>query len=471
MINLEVTTTIAIILVFIPQITVYIWHIFLLLWSSRRKYTTVECTCHNYENRVISFILPVKREPFDYIVNAAKYIHSLFLGNYEIIIVSDDPPDFKDKLMHIVQELREQGINAWLLWRSTPRGFRTGALNDGLNASIGDYVYVIDVDTRPEKSLIERAICNLESDQRIVGVVGRWEPLNQDTRVSQALGLGLRFLARVLYKARSICGFFTFPLGTGTVYRASTLKNTLHGWDERRIQDDMEIGARILGEGLYVQYLDDSAVYVENPGTYRSFRIQQSRWAYGALDTAISRFKEIIGSPVSIVVRLEALNYLLQYIPQALVFIGCLILGFVSMAGINEPNYALYMFVFWLLTMYLYGLFMYKTAYQGKSIWGFMVLSGRLTALSTAIAPYVAFSTLKAIIRMKEVYKRTPKGIYQKTTRGFRTPWELIFGLFFFASSINSAINGMVVISTWLLMNSICYFYVVYRFPREVFYD
>ncbi|MEM4718425.1 MAG: glycosyltransferase family 2 protein, partial [Desulfurococcaceae archaeon] len=367
--------------------------------------------------------------------------------------------------------LREQGINTWILWRSIPRGFRTGALNDGLNASIGDYIYIIDVDTRPEKLLIDKAICILRYDQRIVGVIGRWEPLNQDTRVSQALGLGLRFLAGILYRARSRCDFFIYPLGTGTVYNATILKNTLHGWDERRIQDDMEIGARILSKGLQTLYLDDVAVYVENPGTYRSFRIQQSRWAYGALDTAISRFKEIINSQSPLMKKLEALKYLFQYITQALVFIGSLTLGILSLTSVKEPYYSIYMFLAWLLLMCSYGVLMYRIGYQGSSRWEFMVLSGRLTALSTAIAPYVTFSTLKAMVRIKEVYKRTPKGIYQKTSRSLRVPWELIYGLFFLFTGLIAFINEMIVTHIWLLMNSLCFFYIVYRFPREVFYE
>jgi len=466
---IEYIVLVAIALVFLPQILVYITHTILLLNSRNKTITHVFPADEEYSD--ISFIMPIRKEPIDYVVEAARYVHSLGLSSYELIIVSDDDEEYKKELFNLVHKLREEGVNVWLMWRRYPRGYRTGALNDGLYASKGEYVYVLDVDTRPSKCFFERAPRVLRSDPSVVAVVGRWEPLNMNTRLSQALALGLRFLTRILYRARSINGLFTYPLGTGTLYRSKILKEYFNGWDENRIQDDMELGARIMRSGYRVLYLDECPVYVENPGTYKSFRIQQARWAYGAMDAAITRFKHIFSSNYSLIVKTDALMYLLQYVSQTLVFIGTIALTTLSFLNWFEPlALILSLTLILLMMLVIYAFLMRAESDWVKTRWEFMVLAGRLSAVSVAVSPYVAFSTLKALFRIREAYKRTPKGTYQKLHTNLRIPWELLIGIYLVIGGVCAAIHGLKLIPLWLFTTSMGYLYVVIRFPYDVFY-
>ncbi|MEM0099483.1 MAG: glycosyltransferase family 2 protein [Desulfurococcaceae archaeon] len=465
----EFAVIVVTLLIFLPQILVYALHVVILLRS--RGKATVTKLVEKKECSDVSFIMPIKKEPLEYVVDATKYIHSLGIRNYEIIIVSDDDEDYKNKLVNLVHELREQGINIWLVWRSYSRGYRTGALNDGLYISKGEYVYIIDVDTRPSKCFFERAIQILESSPNTIAVVGRWEPLNMDTRLSQALALGLRFLTRVLYRARSMNKLFTYPLGTGTLYKSRILKEYFKGWDEDRVQDDMEIGARIMRSNYKIVYLDDCPIFVENPGTYKSFRVQQARWAYGAMDVALTRFRYIVSSNYPLVVKAEALMYLLQYIPQTLVFTSTLILAGLCFFKPVEPlalGFALTIVLVAMLAAYSYV--MYVESNMSNAMWEFMVLAGRLSAVSVAISPYIAINTIKALLRKREVYRRTPKGIYQRLYSNVRFPCELVLGLYFLISGVISIMHGMRILPLWILLTSMGYIYVVIRFPRDVFY-
>jgi len=466
--SLEGVGLLAAMLIVSSQLAVYIAHS-LLLSGCRKKH--VEPIGRAGESRNVSFIVPVRKEPLEYVENAVRYVGSLGIPGYEVVIVSDDDVDVRDELFELVKRLREEGLNVWIMWRSVPRGFRTGALNDGLYLSTGDYVYVLDVDTRPERCFFDYAISVLKSNPDCVAVTGRWEPLNADTRVSEALALGLRFLTRVLYRARSCVGLFPYPLGTGTLYNARLLKELLGGWDENRIQDDMELGARIMYSGLKIKYLDECAIRVENPGTYRGFRIQQSRWAYGALDAAIARFKYIFKSKYPLHVKVEALLYLLQYIPQFLVFGGTLILSLVLLVAPRDYMAMIVpLLAVWIASLPVYIYFMFKEGFWERSLWKFAVLSGRLSAISTAVSPYVTVSSLKAVFRVREVYKRTPKGVYQKTFTSLRIPWELLLGLLYCGIGLYALIEGLVISAAWLIISSAGYLYVVYRFSRDVFY-
>jgi cellulose synthase/poly-beta-1,6-N-acetylglucosamine synthase-like glycosyltransferase len=458
------------ILVYIPQVFLYIYHSIL---ASKCKATIRDSSFTLQANTAenISFILPVRREPLEYIEEAATFVHKLGIPGYELIIVSDDPPEEKDDLFRLVSKLRDMGVNAWIIWRSVPRGYRTGALNDGLLLSIGDYVYVIDVDSRPEKSFFERAVGILKEGNDVVAVVGRWEPLNQNTRVSQALAYALKFMTRILYKSRSNRGLFTYPLGTGTLYKAVILKSVLNGWDEERIQDDVELGARIIKSGYRVVYLDDQAILVENPDTYKGFRIQQARWAYGALDAAIARFKHILSSKTPLRVKVDAILYPTQYVLQSLVFLGTILLAILAFLGVREPQSLTILFTTWILSLALYSLTMHYCGGEELSKWWIIVQAGRLAALINAISPYIAYNTLKALLRIRVEYKRTPKGRYQWLGGGLRPPIELILGLVLLCAGVMGLFNGWRTSWIWLSASSIGYLYIVYRFPRDVFYS
>jgi len=249
------------------------------------------------------------------------------------------------------------------------------------------------------------------------------------------------------------------------------LKSVLNGWDEERIQDDVELGARIIKSGYRVVYLDDQAILVENPDTYKGFRIQQARWAYGALDAAIARFKHILSSKTPLRVKVDAILYPTQYVLHSLVFLGTILLAILAFLGVREPQSLTILFTTWLLSLALYSLTMHYCSGEELSKWWLIVQAGRLAALTNAISPYIAYNTLKALLRIRVEYKRTPKGRYQWLGGGLRPPLELILGLVLLCAGVMGLFNGWRTIWIWLLASSIGYLYIVYRFPKDVFYS
>ena len=461
---------IAVLLALIPQIIVYFTYTLLVLKSRSRSVGLRKYPSRSAHD--ISFIIPVKREPLEYIERAIKRICELNVPGYEIIVVSDDDPDVKGSILEIVKRTRSSGCNVWFIWRSVPRGGRTGAVNTGLFASKNPYVYVVDVDTYLEKCFLDIATGILESSEEYACVVGRWEPLNYDSKLSAALAVALKYMATILYRARSRLGLYTYPLGTGTLFRADYLKELLGGWDERRVQDDMEIGARIMHLGLRVAYVDECAIYVENPSTYKAFRVQQYRWAYGALDTAITRIKHVLCSKYPLLVRLEAYLYLLQYIPQVLVFTGSLMLALLQFITPFDYLASLYpLLVLYIVALVLHSLVLYREIRLAtSSLWNTLTLMGRLAAVTNTISLYTLHGTLKAIFRIKMEYKRTPKGVYQRAYTEMRVPWEILLGFIFVVSGLAALLHGALLTSLFLLLHGASYVYILVRFPRDVFY-
>jgi hypothetical protein len=74
-------------------------------------------------------------------------------------------------------------------------------------------------------------------------------------------------------------------------------------------------------------------------------------------------------------------------------------------------------------------------------------------------------------LRIRVEYKRTPKGRYQWLGGGLRPPLELILGLVLLCAGVMGLLSGWRTSWIWLLASSIGYLYIVYRFPRDVFYS
>ncbi len=423
-------------------------------------------------NELVSIIIPIRKEPIEILDDAFKHVSKWSNSNYEFIVVSDDPPDNLENVKKVVHEWRRRGLNIIFVWRSEPRGFRTGALNTGLWLSRGKYIYVMDVDSRVSESFILKA-ASLIKKEGAVAVVARWTGKNKDSRVAEAISYSMKFIVDALYRGRSSLGLPVFPVGTGTVYDAVYLKSVLGGWDEDRIQDDMEIGCRIMRRGGKILFLDEEPVYVEVPRTYRSFRIQQERWSYGATDVAISRFWDIVRSPQPWYAKLEAFNFLLQYLPAMLGLIGFLLLTIgVFVSGIDFYRVYWWLGVPWLMAAALYVRYYIRSVREsGLDTWRCLVNLGRSSAITVSLTPTITAAILRAFLRRPFVYKRTPKGAHEKILHGYRIPWEFLVGAFIFVVGLYEALSSRVYTGLWSITYSLGYIYSTYRFFSDIIHE
>ncbi|MEM4654222.1 MAG: glycosyltransferase family 2 protein [Thermosphaera sp.] len=465
----DVIGFIGVFIVFVPQTLFFLSHAF--FYALSRKYKSAQEYIGEVYNRTVSFITPVRNEPLEYVEGLIDYVSKLGLPNYEIIIVSDDEEETKNKLLEKVSNWRNMGYNVWFVWRAKPIGYKSGALNVGLYASKGDFVFPLDVDCRPEKCLIGKGIGIMLKDPSVAGVVGRWEPIDITERLAQAVGLAMKTMVEILFKGRSVLGLSVFPLGTGTVFNSEILKKEVKGWDPARIQDDMEIGCRLMSRRFRIMYLDGCKAYVEVPNTYKGLRIQQARWAYGATDVFISRFKEIVKSPQRVIGKIEASMFLLQYLPAMLAFLGTGMLALISiLSGIEYLGRHYYILILWLTAESVYAAILYHEIRDiVRNSWKTIVNLGRNAAIVTALTPHLSWSMIQAFARVKITYKRTPKGRFEYLAFTRRVPTEFLTGLLFLALSIILFAKELTLTGIWVLMQSLGFLYVTFRWPNDVF--
>ncbi len=457
---------IALLLIMVPSAILFIFQT--IMYLSKKKYRLPTSKYHGTRLGRVSIIIPIRKEPFELLYGALAFLSQLKIDK-EVIVVSDDPPERLDQIRSIVEKWRKRGLNVSLIWRSEARGFRTGALNVGLYASSGRYVYIMDVDSRIDEEFLVSAAKLIEEGEADV-VVARWAPKNKDSRIAEAIAYSMKFVVDTIYKGRAGRGLPVFPLGTGTLYKAEVLKKELKGWDERRIQDDMEIGARLMRLGKKILYLDKNKVLVEVPRRYRSLRIQQERWAYGALDVVLSRFKDIILAPYPLLARLDSLVFLLQYTPAVLGIIGVLMLAIACiLSPIDYLQHYWFIGIPWIVSAAVY-VYSYVDSLRelDNNIWRIIVNLGRSSATTVSLTPTLTCASFKALLRRPFIYKRTPKGKHEGKTHGYRVPWELIIGVTTFLFGLYLCLMRIIYTGLWFITYSLGYIYSCYRWFEDI---
>ncbi|OYT38849.1 MAG: hypothetical protein B6U89_05210 [Desulfurococcales archaeon ex4484_58] len=256
------------------------------------------------------------------------------------------------------------------------------------------------------------------------------------------------------------------------MYRVDFLRKKLNGWDEERIQDDLEIGCRIMSLNKKILFLDKDPVYVEIPRRYRSLRLQQDRWVYGATDVAITRFTHLMRSKQPWYAKFDALYYLLQYLPAISTFIGFLILSFIVLL---EPQDYIREYWFlglpWMILAFIYGKYYVDSLREyGYSVWRTIVNLGRSAALTVSLTPTLTKSFFQALLRLKVGFKRTPKGRYEHLLSNIRVPIETIVGLYALFIGINLLINQILYTGGWFLSYSLGYIYATIRWWKDIIY-
>jgi len=419
---------------------------------------------------LISIIVPVRKEPLEILDDCLRHIFSWSIRDrVEVIIVSDDSLDEVEDIRAIVEKWRRKGLRVYLIWRSIPRGFRTGALNTGLYASRGRYVYVMDVDSRVPEDYFHRAINMIKKGY--VAVVGRWSGLNKDTRLAEAISTSMDYVVDSIYRGRASLGLPVMPVGTGTLYDRRYLVEVLGGWDEERIQDDMEIGTRILRSGGRIGFIDSVSIGVEVPRRLKSFRIQQERWAYGATDVALSRFWDIVLSRQPFYSKIEILLFLLQYLPVLTTFIG-VFLAIASLLLGFDPFYT-YWFIGlpWVASMVVYGAsYVDSQLRRGKSFHSAVVNLGRVAAATTSLSITISKAMIRALLRRPFIYKRTPKGRHESMFSSHRFPSEIVYLSILTLSGIYGLLHGVIYTGGWLLFYSLAYYYSLIRWGRDLLF-
>ena len=227
----------------------------------------------------------------------------------QIQILDDSTDETREIARATSARLRARGCDVDYRPRGHRRGFKAGALQDGLETATGEFVLILDADFVPKPDLL-RATLPFFADPGVGMVQARWEHLNRDfsllTRI-QAILLDGHFV--IEHTARHRSGrFFNFN-GTAGVWRRECIEKA-GGWAADTLTEDLDLSYRAQLQGWRFVYLKDCAAPAEVPVDINGFKSQQHRWTKGSIQTGRKILPAVFRSRLPWKIKSEALVHL-----------------------------------------------------------------------------------------------------------------------------------------------------------------
>jgi len=204
----------------------------------------------------------------------------------EIQILDDSTDETTELVAELVKEKSQQGLDIKHVRRGNRKGFKAGALREGLKTARGDYIAIFDADFVPKKDFLMKTIPHFFTDPRIGMVQTRWEHLNDTYSLltrAQALALDGHFV--IEQTVRNKAGLFINFNGTGGVWRKSCIEDA-GNWHDDTLTEDLDLSYRAQLKGWKFKFLNDVTSPAELPSEINALKTQQFRWTKGAIETA-----------------------------------------------------------------------------------------------------------------------------------------------------------------------------------------
>ena len=416
----------------------------------------------------VSILVPVRNEDPQLVIKLLRTISRLHYdkSKLEVIIISDDRKEDFLKLNNAVQQvLGSLGYEVKLLWRSKPIGYKAGALNYGLKYAKGEIIAVFDVDSEPEPNILSVILNYMRSGYDAVMV--KWVPSNtHESLLSEAIGLYQEFAFKILFAGRFKALGYTGLAGSGFFISRKVLED-VGGFCEETILEDVDLGLRLFLKGYRICYTEDTYVRLEVPSSYASYKEQQKRWAYGALQILRKYFGAILKCRRTLIEKLEYITYLAQYLSSLFLMLFSLMLV-LYLCYADMELVVLYLFAAWLTVSVVYSMsFMSFGASKRLSAFRALRILGRISGITYPMIPHLILAMLKAALGKRFFWFVTPKGRKkQSTRRKISLFYETLFYLALAMLTLYVIIEGYIIATLWLLLqlSSAPYFY--YMFLR-----
>lgn len=370
------------------------------------------------EYPIVTVQLPVYNEY--YVVD--RLIESVVALDYpkdklQIQLLDDSTDESKDKGALLVAEYAKQGFWIEHLHRTNNKGYKAGALDEGMAVSSGEYIAIFDSDFVPDPGFLRKTLPYFR-DPNIGMVQTRWGHLNQDYNLltkAQSYGIDGHFMIEQV--ARNGSGLWMNFNGTAGIWRKECILSA-GGWEHDTLTEDFDLSYRAEMKGWKFRYFKDIVCKAEIPATINAYKSQQFRWCKGSIQTAVKLLPQIWKADLGWKIKAEAVTHLIAYSVHPLMIINILLTApllllkyWAGLSFYDLPIEILGMTAVILSVGSLGPLVFY--AYSQKELYPewkkrifflpFMVIIG------TGIAIVNTRAWLEAMLGIQSGFKRTPK--------------------------------------------------------------
>lgn len=330
----------------------------------------------------------------------------------EIQVLDDSTDETAITLQAAVERYRQQGFDIHLLHRVDRRGYKAGALSEGLARARGELIAVFDADFVPPAGWLKATVPYLVHDPGLGFVQTRWGHINatySPLTMAQSIILDAHF--GVEHPARQRSGYFINFNGTAGIWRRSCIEEA-GGWQAATLTEDLDLSYRAQLAGWRPLYLPDVVAPAEIPPQIEAFKRQQFRWAKGSAQCLRRLAAEVWQSPRPLAARLQGLIHLSGYVSHPLMLVMLLLslpmillqwqapvpLAFLSLASLGPP-----------LIFGASQVILYRPRQDGLDWWARLLHVPLVLLLGTGIALNNARAVIEGLIGRPSEFRRTPK--------------------------------------------------------------
>jgi len=210
-------------------------------------------------------------------------------NKFEIQVLDDSTDESIVQNQTKVNELQEQGISIYYIHRKHRKGFKAGALKEGLKIAKGEFIAIFDADFLPKPDWLKQTIPHFKNE-KIGAVQTRWGHTNRDySLLTKIQAFALDFHFTMEQAGRNAKKHFINFNGTAGVWRKACILDA-GNWHGDTLTEDLDLSYRAQLKNWKFKYLEEVVTPAELPVVMSAARSQQFRWSKGPAQN----FKKII---------------------------------------------------------------------------------------------------------------------------------------------------------------------------------
>ncbi len=330
----------------------------------------------------------------------------------QIQVLDDSTDETHPYTERLCNEYRAAGLPIEYRHRTNRRGFKAGALQEGLETTTGEFIAIFDADFVPPRDFLIRTI-DFFTDPEVGVVQTRWSYLNKEYSILtqvEAMLLDGHFVLE--HGARCGSGLFFNFNGTAGILRRKMIDDA-GGWQHETLTEDSDLSYRAQLIGWRFVYVPSVDCPSELPVETYGFQVQQARWAKGLTQVAKKLLPRILKADLPLRVKVEAFMHLTPNISYPLMIVVSMLMlpvmiirfymGVFQMVLIDLP---LIIASFWSISaFYLYA----QRELYPKSWWKAIAFLPMLMAAGVALTVSNSKGVIEALLGIQSSFARTAK--------------------------------------------------------------
>lgn len=258
----------------------------------------------------VTVMIPAHNEE-GVITKTVENILAMDYENFEVIVIDDRS---EDDTAIVVKELENKYEKVTALIRNKDAfPGKSAVLNDALLLAKGEAILVFDADARIAPDFLSNLIPNLEPDD-VGAAQARKVIMNKDFNLLTRCQNNEYTLDSHFQMGRDSVKGAVELRGNGELIKRTALES-IGGWNEETITDDLDMSAQLHIKGWDVRFCPEIIVYEEGIIYAVPLYRQRRRWLEGSIRRYLEHFGEAMSSKeISLRARLDMTAYISEFI-------------------------------------------------------------------------------------------------------------------------------------------------------------